>query len=300
MSTWTRFSWSAWSLRTRVLLLSSLAMHALGIGLIIGGHIALGIGVVVLDHAKYFWGSLWPHSRVLGPVLRRLPIKTKEVWLTIDDGPSADTSALLDLLDAHAARATFFLVGERAEAMPERVREIVARGHTIGNHTQRHLSAWFWAIGPQRMREEIGRAQATLTRLAGAPPHWFRAVAGMANPFVAPALVAHGLRRVSWSARGFDAVDGNTHRVFARLARGIAPGAILLLHEGGPDSVVLMTRVLDELNVRGYRAVLPEDMQSVADAATIAAIPAAAAISAATISSPAGDQQPVVERRATP
>ena len=289
MSTWTR-----WSLRTRVLLLSSLAMHALGIALIIGGHVAIGIGVIVLDHAKYFWGSLWPHSRMLGPVLRRLPIKANEVWLTIDDGPSADTPAILDLLDAHAARATFFLVGERAEAIPERVREIVARGHAIGNHTQHHYSAWFWAIGPARMREEIGRAQDTLTRIAGAPPHWFRAVAGMANPFVAPALATHGLRRVSWSARGFDAVDGNTHRVFARLARGIAPGAILLLHEGGPDSITLMTRVLDELDARGYRAVLPEDMQGVGGVATPAFIPAAA------ISNPAGDQQPVVERRATP
>ena len=292
--------WRTFSPRTRALLLSSLAMHALGIALLIGGHIAAGIGMMMLDHAKYFWGSLWPHSRVFGPVLRRLPITANAVWLTIDDGPSVDTPALLDLLDAHAARATFFLVGERAEAMPELVREIVARGHAIGNHTNRHLSAWFWAIGPQRMNEEIGRAQATLAHLAGAPPRWFRAVAGMANPFVLPVLTRHGLRRVSWSARGFDAVDGNTHRVFARLVRGIAPGAILLLHEGGPDSIALMTRVLDELDIRGYRAVLPEDMEGVADAATTAAIPAAAAISAVTISSSAGDQQPVVERGAPP
>ena len=116
----------------------------------------------------------------------------------------------------------------------------------------------------------------------------------MANPFVAPALVAHGLRRVSWSARGFDAVDGNTHRVFARLARGIAPGAILLLHEGGPDSIALMDKLLTELDARGYRTVMPEAMEGLADAAT------AAAISAVAISSSAGDQQPVVERGAPP
>jgi peptidoglycan/xylan/chitin deacetylase (PgdA/CDA1 family) len=284
MSAWLPLSWRKWSVRTRVLLLSSLAMHVLGIALIFDRHILIGIGVIVLDHAKYFWGSLWPHSRVLGPVLRCLPTAANEVWLTIDDGPSADTPALLDLLDAHAARATFFLVGERAETMPERVREIVARGHAIGNHTQHHLSAWFWAIGPRRMREEIGRAQDTLTRLVGTPPTWFRAVAGMANPFVAPALAAHGLRRVSWSARGFDAVDKNTDRVLARLARGIAPGAILLLHEGGPDSVALMARVLAELDSRGYRSVLPDAAESTIPTSSIAA----------------GNQQPVVERRAAP
>ncbi len=275
-----------WSTRTRLLLLSSLALHALGIAWIVGGHLAIGLGAILLDHAKYLWGSLWPHSRLLGPVLRRLPSKTNAVWLTIDDGPSADTPAILDLLDAHAARATFFLVGERAEAAPERVRAIVARGHAIGNHTQRHDSAWFWATGPSRMREEIGRAQDTLTRLAGTPPRWFRAVAGMANPFVAPALAAHGLRRVSWSARGFDAVDRNTGRVFARLRRGIAPGAILLLHEGGPDSVALLQRVLNELDACGYRALLPD-----ADATMASAADPALAI---------GDDQPVVERRTAP
>jgi peptidoglycan/xylan/chitin deacetylase (PgdA/CDA1 family) len=281
------FFWRKWSMRTRVLLLSSLAMHALGIGLIIDGHIAFGIGTIVLDHAKYFWGSLWPHSRLLGPVLRRLRTTANEVWLTIDDGPSADMPALLDLLDAHAARATFFLVGERAEAMPQQVREIVVRGHAIGNHTQHHLSAWFWAIGPRRMREEISRAQETLTQLAGTPPRWFRAVAGMANPFVAPVLKTYDLQRVSWSARGFDAVDKDTDRVFARLARGITPGAILLLHEGGPDSVALMSRLLAELDARGYRTVLPGTVGAArvpADARSIAA----------------SDQQPVVERRATP
>jgi peptidoglycan/xylan/chitin deacetylase (PgdA/CDA1 family) len=277
-------AWARWSIRTRVLLLSSLVMHALGIALIIDGHIAIGLATVVLDHAKYFWGSLWPHSRVLGPVLRRLPTSANEVWLTIDDGPSADTLAILDLLDAHGARATFFLVGEHAEAMPDRVRDIVARGHAIGNHTQQHLSAWFWAIGPRRMREEIGRAQAALTHLSGTPPTWFRAVAGMANPFVAPTLAIHGLRRVSWSARGFDAVDKDTDRVFARLARGIAPGAILLLHEGGPDSVALMARVLDELDAHGYRTVLPDAAESATRTTSIAT----------------GDQQPVIERRAAP
>jgi peptidoglycan/xylan/chitin deacetylase (PgdA/CDA1 family) len=269
-----------------MLVLGSLAMHALGIGLIVGGHVALGIGAIVLDHAKYFWGSLWPHSRVLGPLLQRLQTQDKVVWLTIDDGPSADTRAILDLLDAHAARATFFLVGERAEAMPGSVREILARGHAIGNHTQQHVSGRFWALGPKRMGEEIGRAQATLTRLAGAPPCWFRAVAGMANPFVAPALAAHGLRRVSWSARGFDAVDANTDRVFARLARGIAPGAILLLHEAGPDSVVLMQRVLDALDARGYRTVLPDADGVPGSVAALARV--------------AGDDQPVVEGHPAP
>ena len=75
--------------------------------------------------------TLRPQSRVLSPVLSRLPTDERVVWLTIDDGPSDDTRAMLDLLDAHGARATFFLVGARAQARPELVAEIVRRGHGI-------------------------------------------------------------------------------------------------------------------------------------------------------------------------
>src|SRR3546814_18680167 len=92
--------------------------------------------------------------------------------LTIDDGPSADTAAILDLLDAHAAKATFFLVGERASARPDVVREIVRRGHTLGNHSATHPSAWFWALGPRRMAAEIERTHAILHPIAGSAPRW--------------------------------------------------------------------------------------------------------------------------------
>src|SRR3546814_7752591 len=90
-----------------------------------------------------------------------LPIY-RRVWLTFDDGPSDDTPALLDLLDAHGAKATFFLVGERAAARPGLVRGIVARGHGLGNHSHGHPQAWFWALGPARMRREIMQCQEVL------------------------------------------------------------------------------------------------------------------------------------------
>ncbi|RMH93213.1 polysaccharide deacetylase family protein [Lysobacter pythonis] len=219
----------------------------------------VGLPLMALSHLPFWWGALWPYSRFYGPVLNRLPGAAPRVWLTIDDGPSDDTLPMLDLLDAHGAKATFFLVARRAAARPECVSEIVRRGHDIGNHSDSHPARWFWALGPRAMRREIAEAQATLTRLAGRAPRWFRAVVGMANPFVQAPLREHGLARVAWSARGFDGLGRDVETVMAKLAPGVRTGAIVLLHEGGDGRhIEILRRVLALLGERGLRAELPE------------------------------------------
>ncbi len=222
----------------------------------------VGLASLVAVHLLFVWGTLRPQSRLFGPVLVRLPTREPVVWLTVDDGPSDDTMAMLDLLDEHGARATFFVVAERAAARPELVREIVRRGHGLGNHSTSHPSAWFWALGPRRMAAEIANAQRLLQAASGVSPHWFRAVVGMANPFVAASLKRLGLARVAWSARGFDAVDGDPARVVARIERDLAPGAIVLLHEsaGHGRSVEILQALLERMGALGYRSVLPEDL----------------------------------------
>ena len=221
-----------------------------------------GLASLLAVHLLFVWGTLRPQSRLFGPVLVRLPTREPVAWLTVDDGPSDDTAAMLDLLDAHGARATFFVVAERAAARPELVREIVRRGHGLGNHSTSHPSAWFWALGPRRMAAEIADAQRLIEAACGVAPHWFRAVVGMANPFVAASLKRLGLARVAWSARGFDAVDGDPARVVARIERDLAPGAIVLLHDGAGHgrSVEILQALLERMGALGYRAVLPEEL----------------------------------------
>ena len=219
----------------------------------------VGLPALLLSHAPFWWATQVPDSALFSPVLRKLPTDAPVAWLTIDDGPSADTRAVLDLLDAFDAKATFFLVGERARAQPELVREIARRGHGIGNHSATHPQAWFWALPPVRMRAEIERTQATLRELTGTTPHWFRAVVGMANPFVASVLKAQGMSRVAWSARGYDAFASDPRVVADRIERQLSPGAIVLLHEGAKHgrNVEALRAVLERLQARGYRTVLP-------------------------------------------
>lgn len=244
-------------------------------GLVVGVRLGWGWGAALIlgTQALVFWATLWPRSRLLSPVLVRLPTTQRAVWLTIDDGPSDDTFAVLELLDRFEAKACFFLIGERAAARPQHVREILRRGHEIGNHSATHPEKWFWALPPRSMRRQIEQAQQTLTAL-GAPPRWFRAVVGMANPFVAAALKPLGLTRVAWCARGFDARVADPDRVVARIGRGLCPGAIVLLHEGAPHgrSVAILEAVLQHLAREGYRCVLPAR-----DASPTAAVQAGAA-----------------------
>lgn len=231
---------------------------------------AVGLTAFLLSHVPFWWATMKADSALFSPVLSRLPTTELVVWLTIDDGPSDDTTAMLDLLDRHGARATFFVVGARAQQRPELVRELVRRGHGLGNHSHSHPQATFWSLGPRRMAEEIGRTQATLAAITGQAPRWFRAVVGMANPFVSAPLRAHGLARVAWSARGFDAVAADPRAVVARIERSLKPGAIVLLHEGAGHgrSVEILALLLQRFDALGYRTVLPESLET--DAVTAA------------------------------
>ncbi|MCC8686097.1 polysaccharide deacetylase family protein [Xanthomonas campestris pv. raphani] len=221
---------------------------------------AWGLPALLLSHALFVAPVFLPRARLYAPVVSRLPGHGPQVWLTIDDGPSDDTVAMLDLLDAHRASATFFVVGERAAQRPELVREIVRRGHGIGNHSHSHPQAWFWALGPRRMAREIGDAQQALADVTGQAPRLYRSVVGMTNPFVAAALREHGLTRVAWSARGFDGVRCEPDTTVARIVRDLVPGAIVLLHEGAAHghNVTILRGVLEAMQARGLIARRPD------------------------------------------
>lgn len=218
-----------------------------------------GLPLMVASHALFMVPVFLPNSRFYAPVLSRVPEAGNSVWLTIDDGPGPETRAVLDLLDRHQARATFFLVGERALAQPELVAEILRRGHDLGNHSHSHPQARFWRLGPAAMRAEIEGCQHVLQALSGHPVRWYRSVVGMTNPFVAPVLKALGLVRVGWSARGYDGVGCTPEGVLARLLPDLQPGAIVLLHEGAAHghNLVIIERVLQALDERGLKAQLP-------------------------------------------
>jgi len=201
-------------------------------------------------------------AREVCHVFTRFKTDRHEVWLTIDDGPDeADTPRILDLLGRHNARATFFLIGERAARFPHLVSEILARGHDVGHHTHTHPVAAFWCATPARLRAELDDGLEAFRR-AGASPRWFRAPVGIKSLFLAKELERRGLRCVGWSVRSLDSISRDPARVVLRVMRAVRPGSVVLMHEGSSlDSRVrvrALELLLDQFAARGICCVLPE------------------------------------------
>lgn len=256
------------------LLQASLVVHVVAAAVLLlwPGQWPWAVGALVLDHALITATGLWPRSRGLGPNITRLPAAAAargEVALTIDDGPDPElTPAVLDILAAHGARATFFCIARRAAEHPALVAAIVARGHSVQNHSHQHRHN-FSLLGPRGFADELQRAQQVLGALSGQAPRFFRAPAGLRNPFLQPVLARLGLQLTSWTRRGFDTRERDPQVVLQRLTRGLAAGDILLLHDGhaarGDDGVPVVLAVLPALLQRiqamGLRCVtLPEAM----------------------------------------
>lgn len=250
------------------LIKGSVGLHAgaaLGIALQPGAW-PWALGLLAADHALLTAAGLWPRSALLGPNWTRLPAAATnrgEIAITIDDGPDAEvTPRVLELLDRHAAKATFFCIGERAQRHAALCGEIARAGHSIENHTQHHRHN-FSLLGPRGFLREIEAAQRTLMEITGRRPRFFRAPAGLRNPFLDPVLAKLDLQLASWTRRGFDTRTRDATAVAARLLRVLAAGDILLLHDGhaardaGGRPVILeaLAQVLEATRHAGLRQV---------------------------------------------
>lgn len=224
------------------------------------------LGLVATDHAVLTAAGLWPRSSLLGPNWTRLPAPAAargEIAITLDDGPDPEvTPRVLELLDRHSARATFFCVGERAQRHAALCGEIVRAGHSIENHSQHHRHD-FSLLGPRGFRREIEAGQRSLSEITGRVPRFFRAPAGLRNPFLDPVLARLDLQLASWTRRGFDTRTCDAAAVSARLLRGLAAGDILLLHDGNaarsragrPVILDVLPQVLAAIQRAGLRPV---------------------------------------------
>lgn len=191
--------------------------------------LATGAALAAGSAGLFAWAVRGRRAQVFAPSIWQLPAGRRRIALTFDDGPSESTPALLEILKAHNARATFFLCGQNAERLPEIVRQIAREGHEIGNHTWSHPRLDFRS--PARMRDEIGRTQELLQSLTGQTPRLFRAPYGVRWFGLGQVQREFGLLGVMWTSIGLDwKLAGPA--ISQRLLRQASDGAILCLHDG--------------------------------------------------------------------
>lgn len=207
------------------------------------------------------WNIIAPSAQGLGSVVTGFKTKQREVWLTIDDGPDPDdTPQILALLAHHRAKATFFVIGQRAEKYPHLISAIKAAGHEIAHHTHTHPIWSLWAAGPRRFRDELDRTLHVLTKL-GVTPTRYRNPGGSKCLFQEKNLSQRQLTNVAWSIRSWDTVLRNPDAIVRRIMSNVLPGSIILMHEGASVTkrarLKSIARLLVRLEASGYQCVIP-------------------------------------------
>jgi peptidoglycan-N-acetylglucosamine deacetylase len=203
--------------------------------------------VLAAAAATTAYAAVYPRAQMFGPTVCHTN-SPRKLAITFDDGPNPSiTPKLLDLLDRYKARATFFVIGKFTRECPELVRETLARGHVIGNHTDAHPNL-FW-LKPDRITVELRCCNSGIREAIDAAPKWFRPPFGMRNPWVIPAARELGMSTVmwtlipgDWSGKPAEWLIPRMESIAANAKKNIgaavgensqATGDILCLHDGG-------------------------------------------------------------------
>jgi peptidoglycan-N-acetylglucosamine deacetylase len=182
------------------------------------------------------------------------------IALTFDDGPDpTDTPSLLDILQEKGVKATFFVIGKRAEQFPAIVQRARNEGHLIANHTWSHPNL-FCFLTPRRLRAEIERGTESVQRSCGFRTRYFRSPVGLRHPLLRDYLQQMGLEFISWRIRSFDTVTRSSAVLTRRILSKVSGGEIILFHDHLPSGADAMLEalpgIIDTLRERGFEFVL--------------------------------------------
>ena len=218
---------------------------ALGVAAAGAGVLLIGPPVWLVDRlAVAFPGCLY-----------RVRTQERLVALTLDDGPDERTTPLiLAELERHAARATFFLIGERVRGREALLRRMVDEGHELGNHLMRDRPAI--RLSAEELAGDLDQSHALLAPYARV--RWARPGSGWYSRETVAAMSRKGYECALGSVYPYDATIPSSAFAARYILRNVRPGAVIVLHDGagrGRRSVRTLGTVLPELRRRGYRVV---------------------------------------------
>ena len=227
--------------------------------------LAIGLAACMLTaggHAERH--GTQPNSReyyeTRGDVVWEVPMDDKQIALTFDDGPDPiATPRILDLLAQYDAKATFFVIGKRADKFPNIVLREAAEGHEVSNHTYTHLYL-NGRFSEEKLTDELQRTQKTISALSGQHSRLFRPPGGFYNDAVIRIAKRNRYTVVlwSWHQDTKDWTAPGTRTIVDKVLRNARNGDIVLLHDyvvGSTQTVEALEQILPELKKRGYRMV---------------------------------------------
>ena len=189
-----------------------------------------------------------PHFSFFLPIISSGNSGKPAVAITFDDGPHLEsTPALLELLSKHEICATFFVTGKEAYRHPQLIRDILAQGHTVGNHSYSHDNLIMFK-SRKALIKEIASAQDIL-RNFGITPLAFRPPVGITNPRLGKVLDKSGMYNVNFNCRAIDGGNRWIRNLSERILRRVHPDAIVALHDVKPRDETLFSYWLNEVDL---------------------------------------------------
>ncbi|KRD62937.1 polysaccharide deacetylase [Flavobacterium sp. Root935] len=183
----------------------------------------------------------------------------KKIALTFDDGPSEFTLEVLSLLKKYNAKATFFCIGKNIEKHPEILKQIIAEGHLVANHSYSH-SKFFDFYNARQIKEEIEKTDELLERFTSKKINFFRPPYGVTTPSIRRALNITRHKVIGWNIRSLDGGTKNKELIFNRIIQRVSPGGIVLLHDTASHSVLVLEQFLQFLEQNNYEVISIEEL----------------------------------------
>lgn len=224
----------------------------------------IGLGCALAMLCALYLGPLQDDATAVVATKKVLPIYSVEredrvISVTFDASWGGDkTLKILDLLDEYNAKATFFLVGIWVDKYPELVKEIAARGHEIGNHSDSH--AHFTQISEGKIRQEMDSCSDKIEALTGLRPTLFRPPYGDYNSKVVTVVRDEGYECVQWSIDSLDWKNRGVEDLVKRATSNVQPGDIILFHNDSEYIVEALPAILKYYQEQGFAMIPAKDI----------------------------------------
>lgn len=224
--------------------------------------------VVLVSLLVIYWLIPYFLTRVIGIGILKQNNHSAKIAFTFDDGPNPIyTPQLLDLLKLYNIKATFFVVGSKAEKYPELIERMHAEGHLIGLHNYIHKSNWI--MFPWTIRRHLMKSASIIERITGQRPIYYRPPWGLMNLF--DFFLLKQFKMILWSVMAEDwRSKGGSEKIKNRLLESIKSGDVILLHDCGNtfgadenapiNTINALKDVFKEISNRGIASVRIDEL----------------------------------------
>ncbi len=225
---------------------------------------SLGLPFILLVIALYVALLVYGASRIDSNFFIRAHCRgsaaDRKLAITFDDGPLGERSEeILRILRKYECKASFFLIGSKAEEYPEILKMMVEDGHLLGNHSYSH-SNFFPVYSRARIRRELKKTNGILETAISGPIRFFRPPFGVSNPRIAGGVKGSGMEVAGWSIRSFDTGNQAAEKVVNRILSKMEPGSVILLHESSEHILEIVAKILPAIREAGYQCITLDQM----------------------------------------